>query len=167
MVYEAVFRGLHAAGVRYLVVGAVAVNLHGVPRMTADLDLMVEMAEANLRSFVDALAGLGYRPRVPVSPNALLDPAKRRDWHETKGMVMFTWLHPDRPYEEVDLFLENPIDFGPAYARRVPVAAGDLSIPIASIRDLIALKRVAGREQDRSDIEALMQLQRLAEEGKA
>jgi hypothetical protein len=167
MVYEAIFRGLNGAGTRYLIVGAVAVNLHGIPRMTADLDVMVDLAEPNLRSFVDTMAALGYRPRAPVSAAALLDAAARRAWRETKDMVMFTWIHPDRPYEEVDLFLENPIDFAPAYARRVDVAAGNLSLPIACIQDLIALKRLAGRAQDRSDIAALMQLQRLADEGKA
>ncbi len=167
MVYEAVFRGLNGAGVRYLIVGAVAVNLHGVPRMTADLDVMVDLAESNLHSFVDTMAALGYRPRAPVSSAGLLEAATRRAWRETKGMVMFTWIHPGRPYEEVDLFLENPIEFAPAYARRVDVAAGDLSLPIACIQDLVALKRLAGRAQDRSDIDALLQLQRLAEEEKA
>lgn len=167
MLYEVLFRGLNGAGVRYLVVGAVAVNLHGVPRMTADLDVMTELGEGNLRSFVDTVAALGYRPRAPVSAHALLDPAMRREWRESKGMVMFTWVHPERPYEEIDLFLENPIDFASAHARRVTVTAGDISIPIANIPDLIALKRMAGREQDHSDIEALMQVQRLAQEGKA
>jgi len=167
MVYEAVFCGLNGAGVRYLIVGAVAVNLHGVPRMTADLDVMIDLAGPNLRSFVDTMVALGYRPRAPVSPADLLDAKARRTWRETKGMVTFTWIHPDRPYEEVDLFLENPIEFAPAYARRVEVAAGTLSLPIACIQDLVALKRLAGRAQDRSDIDALMQLQRLAEEEKA
>ena len=164
MLYEAIFRGLHDAGVRYLIVGAVAVNLHGVPRMTADLDLMVELTDRNLRTFVDTVVGLGYRPRVPVEAAAFLDPAKRREWQESKSMVMFTWIHPARPYEEVDVFLDNPIDFGSAYANRQDVSVGDFTIPLASVMDLIAMKRMAGREQDSSDIEALTRLTRLGEE---
>ncbi len=74
-------------------------------------------------------------------------------------------MHPGRPYEEVDLFLENPVAFEGAYARRVEVPVGEIHIPIASIADLITMKRMAGREQDRSDIEALTQLLRLNEEG--
>ena len=165
MLYEPVFRGLNAAQVRYLIVGAVAVNLHGVPRMTADLDLMVDLREENLRSFVQTTIALGYRPRAPVEAIALLDPAKRREWRETTSMVMFGWIHPARAYEEVDLFLENPIDFDSAYARRLNIPAGDLRIPVASVPDLITMKRLSGREQDRSDIEALTQLLRLDEEG--
>src|SRR2546430_15707471 len=110
MLYEAIFRGLHAARIRYLIVGAVAINLHGVPRMTADLDLMVDMKQNNLRSFVETVTGLGYCPRVPVQAEAIFDATTRREGRQTKSMVMFTWIHSARPYEEVDLFLENPID---------------------------------------------------------
>lgn len=165
MLYEAIFRGLHEAQVRYLIVGAVAVNLHGVPRMTADLDLMIDMADINLRRFVETTSALGYRPRVPVAPDAILDPAKRREWQESKSMVMFTWIHSTRPYEEIDVFLESPIDFESAYLNRTDVPIQDFAIPVAGIPDLISLKRLAGRDQDRSDIEALTRLLRSDEGG--
>lgn len=167
MLYEEIFRGLYSSRVRYLIVGAVAINLHGVPRMTADLDLMVDMTESNLRSFVETVTGLGYRPRVPVRAEAILDATTRREWQETKSMVMFTWIHSARPYEEVDLFLENPIDFETAYVHRKDLPVDDFTIPLARISDLITLKRLAGREQDRSDIEALSRLLRLETEGEA
>ena len=161
MFYEVLFRDLHDAHVRYLVVGAVAINLHGVPRMTADLDLMVELADANLRKFVDTLGALGYRTRVPVAAAEFIDPDKRREWRESKSMIVFTWIHPARPYEEVDVFLDNPIEFASAYARRVDMPVQDFAIPLTSVPDLIAMKRMTGREQDRSDIDALMRLSRL------
>jgi hypothetical protein len=159
MLYEAIFRGLHTARVRYLIVGAVAINLHGVPRMTADLDIMVELTDENLRIFVKTVVALGYRPRVPVEAADLLNPSKRREWRENKSMVMFTWIHPARPYEEIDVFLENPIDFESAYAKRQDLPIDDFTIPLASVSDLITLKQISGREQDRSDIEALRQIQ--------
>lgn len=165
MLYEALFRGLQSARVRYLLVGAVAINLHGVPRMTADLDLMVDLAEPNLRTFVQTMTLLGYKPRVPVGAEEVLDPAKRREWKEQKSMIVFTWLHPARPYEEVDMFLENPIEFGAAYANRKNANVGDMTIPLADVPDLIALKSLSNREQDRSDIEALRKIQRLNEGG--
>ena len=165
MLYEALFRGLHIARVRYLLVGAMAINLHGVPRMTADVDLMVDMAHANLRTFVQTMTTLGYKPRVPVDAAEVLNPEKRREWRDTKSMIVFTWLHPARPYEEVDMFLNNPIDFGTAYANRKEVSLGDYAVPLSGISDLIALKTISGREQDRSDIEALRQIQNLTGEG--
>lgn len=165
MLYEALFRGLHAAQIRYLVVGAVAINLHGVPRMTADLDLMIELSEPNLDAFVKALSALGYRPRVPVAATDFLDPAKRREWQDSKSMVMFTWVHPDRPYEEIDVFLENPINFDAAYSKRKDLPVEDFTIPLAGVSDLITMKRLSGREQDSADVEALTRLLQLDEEG--
>ena len=51
-----------------------------------------------------------------------------------------------------------------AYANRQDVSVGDFTVPLAGVADLITLKRMAGREQDRSDIEALTRLTRLGEE---
>lgn len=167
MLYETIFRGLHTARVRYLIVGAVAINLHGVPRMTADLDLMLDLLAENLRTFVETLTALGYKPRVPIQATELLDPSKRREWRDTKSMVMFTFIHPERPYEEIDIFLDNPIDFDSAYAARKDSAIGDFTVSLAGIPDLIALKQIAGRQQDLSDIAALTRLLSLEERGEA
>lgn len=165
MLYEELFRGLGTARIEYLVVGAVAINLHGIPRMTADLDLMVKLSEHNLVAFVKALTALGYCPRVPVATTDFLDPAKRREWQESKSMVMFTWIHSGRPYEEIDVFLENPIDFQSAYSKRKSLPVEDFTIPLASVVDLIAMKQLSGREQDSADIVALTRLLQLDEEG--
>jgi hypothetical protein len=165
MLYEVLFRELYSARIRYLIVGAVAINLHGVPRMTADLDLMVDLHESNLRRFIESLIGLGYRPRVPVQPFDLLDPLKRQEWKETKSMVVFTWIHPNRSYEEIDVFLENPIEFDSAYRNKKELPVEGFVLSLAGITDLINLKRMAGREQDRSDVEALKRLLRASEGG--
>lgn len=93
-----------------------------------------------------------------MQPFDFLDTAKRREWRETKSMVVFTWLNPSRPYEEIDVCLDNPIDFSLAFSRKTSLPLQDFTVLIASVPDLIALKRLAGREQDQSDILALEQL---------
>ena len=50
---------LAEAQVRSIVVGGVAVCLHGHVRATADLDLLVEASEENVRRLLDVLAGWG------------------------------------------------------------------------------------------------------------
>ena len=55
MLYEQLFKGLHTHRIRYLVVGAVAVNLHGIPRMTADLDVMVDLEKENVHRFIEMI----------------------------------------------------------------------------------------------------------------
>lgn len=54
MYYEDVFSELNKSKVKYLVTGGVALNLHGIPRMTADLDLMVDSKRGNLMKLVKA-----------------------------------------------------------------------------------------------------------------
>ena len=57
---EAVVRALNAAGVRYLIVGGLAVNAHGFLRATRDLDLVIQLSLGNLRAGLKSLFGIGY-----------------------------------------------------------------------------------------------------------
>ncbi len=59
--------------VRYVVVGGLATVLHGYARLTADIDLMVDLEPEELRKSIDALAGYGMVPRLPVDPYGFAD----------------------------------------------------------------------------------------------
>lgn len=150
-----IFEALARERVRYLVVGGVAVVLHGHPRFTADLDLVIQLDPANARSALAALSTLGYRPQAPVSPEELADAAARRAWIDEKGLTVLAMWSPQLPATTVDLFVEEPFDFDAAYARGVTAELGSFSVVVASIDDLIAMKRGAGRAKDLEDIAAL------------
>ena len=68
LLYEPLFRALNAPGTRYVVVGGVATVLHGYARLTADIDLILDLEESAAAKAMHTLAGLGLRPRVPVNP---------------------------------------------------------------------------------------------------
>lgn len=155
MYYLDVFRALSAAGVRYLVAGGVALNLHGVPRMTADLDLAIALDDANLAAALEALAALGLAPSLPVSPEGLRDPEVRRAWAEEKHLVAFPFHDPVRPYVSVDLLVHLPVGFDALWEGRDTVDVAGAVVPMLGIDDLIALKRAAGRDQDLADVRAL------------
>jgi hypothetical protein len=164
MYYEDVFKKLDEKGVRYLVVGGVALVLHGVIRLTADLDLMVWLDEGNLAKFIVAMKEIGYKPKVPVKAEEFIDPAKRQLWKEEKGMQVFSFYHPAKPMNLIDVFVDEPIDFLTSERRKVTMKAKQIKIPVISKGDLIKLKRLAGRPQDLADIDALNELERLKEE---
>jgi hypothetical protein len=65
--YLGIIDALERAGVRYVVAGDIAVNLHGFARFTKDLDLLLDLEPENPRRGMQALAGCGLRPRVPVA----------------------------------------------------------------------------------------------------
>ena len=70
-------------------------------------------------------------------------------------MKVFSMWDPENPLLSVDVFVENPIDFGELWERSEVVELGDSQPRVASIADLIRLKHLADRPQDRADIEAL------------
>lgn len=150
-----IFQALGAAGVRYVVVGGVAVVLHGHPRLTADLDLVVDLAPEQARAAIDALTTLGFTPRLPVDAAGFADPEVRRSWVEGKGMTVFTMWDPQDPTRAVDLFVVEPIAFDELWERSELINLGTTTARVASIDDLIAMKREAGRAMDLEDVEAL------------
>jgi predicted nucleotidyltransferase len=153
--FDLVFAALERAGVRYIVVGGVAVVLHGYPRFTADIDLVVALEPANVLLLIKALEALAYRPRPSVQATGLADPQVRQQWIEEKGLVALSFFSPKLAATEIDIFLKEPFPMEAAEARAVRVQLGALSVPIASIPDLIAMKRQSGRAKDLEDIEAL------------
>lgn len=153
--FEPLFDALNRAGVRYVVVGGLATVLHGFARLTADVDLAVDLAPEEARRAIDVLTGLGLRPRAPVAALDFAERDIRASWIDDKGMRVFSLWDPANPMREVDLFVEHPIDFDGLWARSELIALATTQVRIAAIPDLVALKRLAGRPQDLADIEAL------------
>ena len=87
--FEPIFEALNDGDVRYVVVGGVATVLHGFARLTADLDLIIDLEPAEAKKALAALHGLGFQPRPPVTLDDFADAAKRRQWIETKGLRVF------------------------------------------------------------------------------
>jgi predicted nucleotidyltransferase len=152
---EEVLAALNAARVRYLVVGGVAVVLHGHLRTTADLDLVVQLETENTLRAVAALTGLGYQPRAPVAAELLADPAARESWIRDKGMTVFSFSGSRFPGLEVDLFVAEPFDFEATFQRAIHVPLDETTAPVVALQDLLALKRAAARPIDLADIDAL------------
>lgn len=153
-----VFKALADADVEYVVVGGLAVILHGYLRATADLDVVIRLAPDNCRRALAALAGIGFRPRLPVAIEDFADPAKRAEWIEHQNMLKFQLWDPGNALRSLDVFMKEPIGFE-ALRRDAQIEDVDgLAVPVASIEHLIQLKQAAGRPRDRDDIAKLRQI---------
>ena len=161
---EQIIAALEAARVRYLVVGGVAVVLHGHPRFTADLDLVLGLDLENVKAALGALRRLGYAPRAPVAAEDLADPERRAEWIRDKGMTVFSLASPEHLATNVDLFVEEPFVFEEAYARAAEADLGDIVARVVSISDLVAMKRRSARPQDLEDVAQLEAIARLTEQ---
>ena len=157
---EALCTGLNYAGVRYLVVGGLAVIAHGYIRTTVDIDLVLDPDASNLTNAVTVLTGLDYRPRVPVSMESFVDADERKRWQDEKDMVVFTVIKGGGSgASEVDLFLEPPFDFAAAYSEAFwQDLPGGGRVPFVDLMRLIDMKQDAGRAKDLTDLDILRKL---------
>jgi predicted nucleotidyltransferase len=162
---ELLLTELTQAGVRYVLVGGVAVVLHGYLRATADLDLVIGMDQPNIEAALNTFNRLGFHPRAPVPLFAFADGDKRKRWTDEKNLQVFSLWHPNKPGFEIDIFVEPPLPFEDLYDRAISAKIGSTEVTIAAIDDLIAMKRTSGRPRDVEDIEALLHLKEKNEEG--
>ena len=153
---EAIVRALNDTGIRYLMVGGLAVNAHGYARMTRDVDLVIQLEPSNTERGLRALLDAGYRLMIPEPPEAFADPAKREAWRREKGMIVLKLWSDEHRRTPVDVFVYEPFPFDREYeaAVWVEVAAG-LKAPVVSLPTLLQMKREAGRPRDLDDINEL------------
>ena len=159
--FEAIVRALKEAGVRYLIAGGLAVNAHGYLRFTKDADFVIELIPDNIKRVFRALEPLGYTPLAPVTAEQFADPTIRNSWIQDKHMQVLQ-LWSDRHREtSIDIFVHEPFPFEEEYAKAfLKPLYGTLEVRFVSLTTLIKMKEVAGREQDRIDLEHLRMMLR-------
>ncbi len=160
ILYEEIFRAFQKQKVKYVLVGGIAVNLLGSLRSTADMDILVEMSGENLRKVVNIMKKKGYRVKQPVDPMGIADAKTRYDWIHNKHMKAFNFYKMD-DMKEVDIIIESPVSFESAKKNIVRIKIDDIILPVISINDLIKMKKAAGREVDKFDIEELKKIRNL------
>jgi hypothetical protein len=140
---------LARAEVDFVVVGGVAVVVQAMPRFTRDLDICCATDTANLERLGALLVSLEARLRgvdddVPFVPDA-------RSLRRTQMLTLTT------REGNLDLLVDPPGSPGYAALRRRAdvIELNGVSVRIASVEDLLAMKRAAGRRQDELDIESL------------
>lgn len=156
-VYTEIIKALADAKVDFIIGGGVACVLHGVERVTMDIDLSVHMTPENLGRFIEVMAALKLKPRVPVSPAALLDPGFVRMMVEEKHALVFSFLDPDQPIRHVDIFLKADLAYEPLLPDSDLVDVDGVQVRIINRRRLLAIKLAITppRAKDALDIDYL------------
>src|SRR5262249_26546137 len=111
--------------------------------MTYDVDIVVALDEANLPAVVGVMARVGLRGRLPVDLASLSDATARRSLTQ-RNVVALTFTDPNDPLREVDVLI-NAADADGIVVRALERPLGETTVRIASLQDLIAMKRAAGR----------------------
>ncbi len=135
-----VFKSFQRHEVKYVVIGGVASVLHGVPRATFDLDILIEASTQNAERLLAALTDAGFG-------TAALTDAQDVVAHE---ITVFN----DRVRIDVQTWTPG-LSFSDAWQRRKIVTYQGQDFFIVAREDLIASKRAAGRAVDLDDVRLL------------
>ncbi|MBL8821727.1 MAG: hypothetical protein JNJ77_03995 [Planctomycetia bacterium] len=129
---------------RYLVVGGVAMVLHGLVRATADIDIWIDNRPANIRKLKTVLTEFGF--------NMLADKLPKQF---SSRQALFLGKPPYR----IDVLsgISGTL-FSQAYRAKVIIKIHDLTIPVVGLNELMQNKKAAGRLKDKADVELIKQL---------
>lgn len=140
--FEEFVASLNAHRARYLIVGSYAVAFHARPRLTKDIDVLVEPTAANARRVQGAIFAFLGAEEPSVTLEKLTNPR--------------TLLVLGRAPVRIDILTSlDGLSFAAAYRRRVEGTFGVQRAPYIGVPDLIQVKEQAGRPVDREDVRIL------------
>jgi hypothetical protein len=163
--YVAIFKELNRRRIRYIVVGGLAVNFYGIPRMTYDIDLLLDLEDRNLKRFLSIVKKWGFKPKIPVNIMDFSKEEKRKEWVRDKDMRAFNLINPKWPILEIDIIIRSPIDYRKAKRNIKYIRTQNVKIPLISIDDLMRMKKHSSREQDRQDLIYLKKIKNAQKKG--
>jgi hypothetical protein len=152
----ALFGRLTDRDVDFVVIGGMAATIHGAALPTVDLDIMYDRSVANLERLAAVLASLPVRLRgaedVDISVDARL----------LRGGDRFTFTSP---LGDLDILAttEGASEYSEIREHSIRVSVGTYSVLVASLDDLIAMKRATGRSKDVPKLAELLELRDLEE----
>lgn len=147
---------LAEADVEFVVCGGVACVLHGVERVTMDLDIRVPELDDNFRRLVDVLDRRGMVSRIPEPLDSLCDAKRREAWVLEKDALVWTAQSSDG-LQQLDVFLSYPIPWEDLRRDARAVQVRGVPVFVSSKAHLIQAKRsvTPPRRKDLRDIEDL------------
>lgn len=155
--YEILLKQFNEHGVKYLIVGGIAVNLYGSDRTTKDLDIWIDNTGQNLNRIYNAFKVMGY------SDDGTKEAVERLKQGETV-------IVPDRDNNllKVDVMglYSSFLEFNTAYSNVNHISLGTVNADVISIDDLIATKIKSGRDKDLLDAKNLQEIKRMIEKDK-
>ncbi|MBI4468968.1 MAG: hypothetical protein HY650_06580 [Acidobacteria bacterium] len=149
-----VVSALEGSGVRFAIAGGYAVALHGAVRGTVDVDIVLRRSRTDYLAAESALKALGLESRFPVSAGEVFD--FREEYINNRNLIAWSFSNPCDPTQIVDIIITHDLN----NLRIDKIRAGEKTLPVLAVADLITMKRAIGRPQDLEDIRALEELRR-------
>ena len=151
-------RSLSRYEVECVICGGVAAVLHGVERMTVDIDISLKLSPENLARFLEVMQKESMVPRAPVPPKSILDLELLHRFYTEKHALVFTFIDPNNQYKQIDFFLGDDKKYERLSVGSETFDVGENEfIRVVSLKTLIQMKEAVDppRDKDLSDLKIL------------
>lgn len=143
-------KSLNDHSVKYVLIGAMALAPHGFSRATRDIDILIEPTDENVQRTMKALEACGY-DLMGLEPGEMLEKKIL-----LRQYVLETDIHPS----------VAGVTFEDVWKHKIMEKLFDIPTNIASLEDLIKMKRAAGRPKDKEDLKYLLHIRKILQEKK-
>ena len=126
--------------------------LHGAPRGTIDIDLIIRHAEKDFIAIECALKRMGFIPRVPVTAKEVFH--FREEYIKRRNLIAWSFYNPLDPFEVIGVVLTHDLKSMSSVSKKLGLS----QIRVLSIDELIKMKKQSGRPQDLEDVKILRKI---------
>lgn len=136
----------------YAIVGGYALALHGYVRATMDVDFVLTLNEKDFTTAEKALQKIGLQSRIPVRAQDIIK--MRKEFIKERNLIAWSFVDYKNPTRQVDILItENLTDI-----EVTTVSVGGRKIKVATLTELLRMKKIATCPQDLLDIENIKRL---------
>lgn len=136
----------------YAIVGGYALALQGFVRATMDVDLVLSLTEKDFTAAEKILNSIGLQSRIPVRAQDIIK--MRKEFINEKNLIAWSFVDFKNPSRQADLLITEDL----ALLKTNTIKVGGRKIKVATLEELLRMKKISNRPQDQIDIENIKRL---------
>lgn len=94
-----------------MICGGLALNIYGIPRIIADIDIHIDFAETNIDNFETSIKHLFYQPTIPLSIKTFVNKEERQKAIKDKSLIAYSYFNSHSNYMSLNVLMDVPIAF--------------------------------------------------------
>ena len=136
----------------YAIVGGYALALQGFVRATMDVDLVLSLTEKDFTAAEKILNSIGLQSRIPVRAQDIIK--MRKEFIKERNLIAWSFVDFKNPSRQADLLITEDL----ALLKTDTIKVGGRKIKVATLEELLRMKKISNRPQDQIDIENIKRL---------
>tara|TARA_B100001248_G_scaffold251745_2_gene227191 strand:+ start:16469 stop:16936 length:468 start_codon:yes stop_codon:yes gene_type:complete len=152
MFLKEVIQALKQYEVPYCLIGGYALAMHGIVRATMDVDLAIKLNAKDLLATQEALASIGLDSRLPLQAWEVA--RFRKEYIEKRNLIAWSFVDFQQPSRLVDILLTKSL----SHIKTKEIRFAGEKIKVASLEELLKMKKQSARPQDLVDIERIQEV---------